>query len=159
MPKVKLDEIKIVDYQPSYRVHFEKLNKAWLEEYFSVEPVDKKVLEHPQENIIDQGGAILFARKDGSVIGTVALKPVELGVLELTKMAVDKKFQGMGTGKLLCEAAIEKAYQIGAFKLILYSNTKLETAISLYRKMGFMEIPLKKGAYGRADIMMEKSLV
>lgn len=152
-------EVKIIDYQPLYRPHFEKLNKAWLEEHFSVEPVDRKVLEHPQENIIDSGGAILFAQKDGSIIGTVALKPVELGVLELTKMAVDKEFQGLGTGKLLCEAAIEKASRIGAFKLVLYSNTKLEPAIALYRKMGFKEIPLKKGTYGRADIMMEKSLL
>jgi ribosomal protein S18 acetylase RimI-like enzyme len=42
----------------------------------------------------------------------------------------------------------------GGKRIILYSNTKLETAIALYRKLGFKEIPLD-GPYKRSDIKME----
>ena len=151
-------DLTIVDYQPAYQPYFKKFNKAWLEEYFCVEPIDEKVLEHPQENIIDHGGVILFALYEGEIIGTVALKPVQEGVIELTKMAVDKQRRGFGAGKLLCAYAINRARDMGQKKVILYSSSKLRNALGIYRKMGFTEIPLQEGMYGRADIMMALSL-
>lgn len=150
--------IEIRNYKKEWQPHFERLNKAWLEEYFTVEPIDKWVLENPEASILQEGGTILFAVKEGHVIGTVALKLAAPGVYELTKMAVDKAFQGIGAGKLLCKAAIEKAKELNARKLILYSQTSLSPAISIYRKLGFEEIPLEKGVYARADIKMELPL-
>jgi ribosomal protein S18 acetylase RimI-like enzyme len=151
-------EIEIIDYQPEYKTFFEQLNKAWLQKYFTVEPVDKYVLENPEEAILAQGGHILFARYRDQIIGTVALKLVEPGVYEMTKMAVDETFQGIGAGKILCAAAIEKARAIQAQRLILYSTRMLETAISIYNKIGFVEIPLEPGVYERANIKMEYPL-
>jgi ribosomal protein S18 acetylase RimI-like enzyme len=151
-------ELQIIPYAPELQFHFEKLNKRWLEEYFVVEPIDRQVLENPQKYIIDPGGTVLFAVSGETVLGTVALKPVEPGILEMTKMAVDVSYIGQGVGKRLCEAAIETAMKQHAFKLILYSNTKLVPAIQLYRKMGFLEVPLQVGLYQRSDIMMERVL-
>ena len=151
-------EIEIIDYKPEYRNYFEQLNKAWLEKYFTVEPVDKYVLENPEEAILAHGGHILFARFQNQIIGTVALKLMEPGVYEMTKMAVDETYQGIGGGKRLCAAAIEKAKEIKARRLILYSTRKLETAISIYNKIGFLEIPLEPGVYERANIKMEYPL-
>lgn len=151
-------EIEIIDYKPEYRSYFEQLNKAWLEKYFTVEPVDKYVLENPEEAILAQGGYILFARFQDQIIGAVALKLMEPGVYEMTKMAVDETFQGIGAGKRLCAAAIEKAKEIKAERLILYSTRRLETAISIYHKIGFVEIPLEPGVYERANIKMEYPL-
>jgi ribosomal protein S18 acetylase RimI-like enzyme len=151
-------EMQIIPYAPELQIHFEKLNKRWLEEYFVVEPIDRQVLENPQQYIIDPGGTVLFAVSGDAVLGTVALKPVEPGILEMTKMAVDVSYIGQGVGKQLCAAAIETAKKQGASKLILYSNTKLAPAIQLYRKMGFIEIPLQAGLYQRSDIMMERVL-
>lgn len=150
--------IEIIGYRPEWRHCFEQFNKAWLEEYFSVEPIDRWVLENPEEAILKGGGAILFARQEGRIIGTVALKYSEEGSLELTKMAVDKPYRGLGAGKLLCQAAIRKAAAMGAPKLILYSQTRLPAAIAIYRKMGFREIPLEAGTYERANIKMELEL-
>jgi len=150
--------ITIQSYQPQWQPYFEQFNKAWLEEYFVVEPIDKWVLEKPDEAILKDGGKILFALQDDVVIGTVALKFVEPGVYELTKMAVDKPYRGIGAGKLLCKAGIDLAASLGAHKVILYSQTGLVNAIDIYRKMGFVEIPLEKGKYARADIKMELPL-
>jgi len=148
-------ELTFLDYKPEYQPWFEKLNKAWLEEYFVVEPFDKWVLEQPDEAIIKQGGKIYFAASGSTIVGTVALRFIEDGVYELTKMGVDKAYHGGGAGQFLCRAAIDKARELGAKKLVLWSNRMLENAIHIYRKLGFTEIPVLAGTYGRADIMME----
>jgi ribosomal protein S18 acetylase RimI-like enzyme len=147
--------LKIVPYKAEYASYFEKFNKAWLEEFFVVEPIDKYVLENCEEAILSKGGKIFFAEYEGKIIGTVALMYVEPGVVELTKMAVDKNYRNVGAGKLLCRTGMEEAGKMDADKVMLYSNRKLEAAIGIYRKLGFLEIPLGKGTYQRADIKME----
>lgn len=151
-------QINILDYQPAYRPCFEQLNKAWLEEYFTVEPIDEYVLTHPEEAILEEGGVILFAALEGNIIGTVALKQVCPGTFELTKMAVDKAFQGIGAGKILCAAAIAKARELDVTELILYSQTGLKAATGIYYKIGFKEIPLEPGKSKHADIKMHLPL-
>lgn len=90
----------IEDYRPEFRIYFEKLNKAWLEEFFVVEPIDKWVLENPEEAIVEQGGRIIFVTVGEALVGTVALKKIDQDevAFELTKMAVDKSWQGKGLG-------------------------------------------------------------
>jgi N-acetylglutamate synthase-like GNAT family acetyltransferase len=148
-------ELQIIDYQPQYQPYFEKFNKAWLEEYFTVEPFDKYVLENPEEAIINNGGEIYFAKAGSKIIGTVGLRFIEDGVFELTKMAVDKTYRGAGAGKFLCQTAIDKAKEMGVKRLVLYSVRQLANAIHIYNKLGFTEIPVQPGTYERSDIMME----
>ncbi len=149
--------IEIITYQDEHQPWFEKFNRDWIEQYFWMEPIDVQVLQHPQEHILLPGGKILMALYNKEVAGTVALKFVEKGVYEFTKMAVTDKFQGKKIGYALSIAAIDKAKQLNASKIILYSNTRLETAISLYKKLGFKEVPLD-GPYKRSDIKMEYTI-
>ena len=149
-------DFKVEEYKSDYRIFFEQLNKAWLEEYFSVEPLDKWVLENPEEAILRDGGKIYFVEYHGSVIGTVALKRMENNEYEMTKMAVDKQYLRIGVGQFICSTAINKAKEeLEATRLVLYSHTSLTPAIALYKKLGFGEIPLETGKYERADIKME----
>ncbi|MGN7205374.1 GNAT family N-acetyltransferase [Pedobacter sp. SAFR-022] len=153
-----MNNVEIIEYQPEYQTSFERLNKAWLEMYFTLEPIDRYVLEQPEEAILKPGGIILLARYDGKIIGTVALKVIEPGVYEMTKMSVDQAYQGIGAGKKLCAAAIDRAKQINAKRLLLYTTSILETAISIYRKQGFVDVPLEPGVYERANVKMEYPL-
>lgn len=74
----------------------------------------------------------------------------------MAKMAVDDAWRGKGIGRLLCEAIIERARELGGHTLMLYSNRAgAAVAIALYRKLGFQELPLPTKAYARADIYME----
>ncbi len=146
--------IEIVPYQPEHQPWFEKLNRDWIEKYFWMEPIDFEVLQQPAVHILGTGGDILMATYHKEMAGTVALKFVKDGVYEFTKMAVSEKYQGKKIGFALAMAAIDKGKQLGATSIILYSSTKLETAISLYRRIGFVEIPLD-GSYQRSDIKME----
>jgi GNAT superfamily N-acetyltransferase len=145
---------KIVVYQKEHQRWFETLNRTWIEKYFWMEPIDFEVLQNPEKHILEQGGYIFMAEHDNTITGTVALKYVDRGVYEFTKMAVDEKYQGKSIGRLLAQAAIAKATQLRATKIILYSNTKLNPAIRLYESLGFIEIPLD-GPYKRSDIKME----
>ena len=147
-------ELTILEYKPEYQPWFEKFNRDWIEKHFWMEPIDVAVLQNPDDHILKKGGSILMASCDKEMAGTVALKYVEPGVYEFTKMAVDEKFRGHHIGLLLSEAAIIKARQLGAHKIILYSNTILAPAISLYRKLGFKEVPVD-AVYKRSDIKME----
>jgi len=146
--------ISVFDYSDEFQPWFEKLNRDWIEKYFWMEPVDFQVLQNPEEHIVNKGGAILMASYNKEVAGTVALKFVDQRTYEFTKMAVDEKFQGKKIGQALADAAIEKAKALGGEKIILYSNTKLTPAITLYRKIGFKEVPVD-GPYKRSDIKME----
>lgn len=149
-----LPVVSILVYQPEHQPWFEKLNRAWIEQYFWMEPIDFEVLQHPDEYIIAKGGHILMAALDKEIAGTVALKYVSPGVYEFTKMAVEEKFRGLKVGQALADAAIEKARQLGAYKIILYSSSKLTTALALYRKIGFRDVPVD-GPYKRSDVKME----
>ena len=146
--------IAIRKYQQGDQKFFESFNRAWIEEYFEMEQIDTLVLQHPEEYIINKGGTILMAEYGNAVVGTVALRPVNPRVYEFTKMAVDENYRGLKIGLALTNAALEEAKRLDATKVILYSNRKLEAAISLYRKVGFTEVPVD-ALYKRSDIKME----
>lgn len=157
MNSASISEVEIISYHTEHQLWFEKLNRDWIEKYFWMEPIDFEVLQHPEEHILKHGGTIFMGTFNKEIAGTAAVKFVEPGVYEFTKMAVDEKFQGKKIGKAIAEAAIDWCRKSGANRIILYSNTKLETAIAMYRKLGFLEIPLD-GPYKRSDIKMELRL-
>ncbi|WP_181304970.1 GNAT family N-acetyltransferase [Rufibacter sp. XAAS-G3-1] len=150
--------VLIIDYTPAHAARFRELNQAWIERYFEMEELDHKSLGDPDGYIIAKGGHIFMAEYNGELVGTCALIKVDDQTYELAKMAVTDKAQGLKIGKRLGEAAIQKAKELGAATLILLSNQKLETALHLYRKLGFAEVPDELKEYKRADIKMELAL-
>lgn len=151
-----MKKTQIIAQSPELLPEFERINKAWISKYFTIEKIDEEVLGNPQKNILDNGGKILFAQVGNAIVGTVALRKLSTGEFELTKMGVDESHQGQGIGGLLIDAAIEKAKEMNIDKLVLFSNRKLEAAISLYFKKGFLEVPVIPGKeYSRCNIKME----
>jgi N-acetylglutamate synthase-like GNAT family acetyltransferase len=148
--------IKIIDFDKKYTQNFYDLNIEWLKTVFYVEPYDEDVLSRPDKYIIDKGGFIFFAMKHDKVVGTVALMPTnKKGVFELTKMAVLPQERGQKIGQLLLQHCINFGERQNLKALLLYSNTKLENAIYLYRKYGFKELELETNSpYKRSDIKM-----
>ena len=150
--------IEIVNYTENTKDFVKTLNYEWLEKYFRVESGDVISLGDPQREIIDKQGYIYYATYHHAIVGTASLLRVDDEVYELGKMAVTSSAQGFGIGRILMEYCLDKAKELGIKKLILYSNTKLENAIHIYRKYGFIEIPLEPGHYERANIKMELDL-
>ncbi len=151
-------EIKIIGYNPEYKNDFIRLNKAWLEEYFYVEPHDLETFNHIEKDIIEKEGEIFFCLVGQEIAGTVAMIKTNDETYELAKMAVDKKFQGMKLSNLLMEACIAFAKEKNAKKIFLVSNRILKPALNLYSKFNFIEVPMDETDYERADIQMEHIL-
>jgi DNA-binding MarR family transcriptional regulator/ribosomal protein S18 acetylase RimI-like enzyme len=155
----QLHEVKIISYQKKYRSDFRKFNIEWLEKYFSVEPTDKKIIDSPEEEIINKGGEVFFALLNNEVIGTCAVVKVDRKTYELTKMAVTEKAQGKQVGNKLGLTVIGFAVSKRAKKLVLDTNHKLTAAIHLYRKLGFITVPYEyDNKYKRELIKMELNL-
>ncbi|MCC6460435.1 MAG: branched-chain amino acid aminotransferase [Saprospiraceae bacterium] len=150
-------DIRLSTWKPEFKDAFFRLNQAWIEAAgYALEPVDLAVLSDPDTHILAPGGSILAASEQGQVIGVVALRPAGERCFELTKMAVDIPWRGRGIGRQLMLAALQEARQLGARRVVLYSNTGTSgPAVQLYRKLGFREIQLEQGIYKRADIKME----
>lgn len=152
------NNLEIVPYKEIYSNFFYTLNAAWLKKYFYIEPYDEKVLSNPNKYILDSGGFIFFALYNSEVVGVVSLIK-QNDFYELSKMAVDPKFQGLKIGHCLVKHCISFGRQKAWKNIILYSHRSLETAIYLYKKLGFIEIPLEKEVhYERANIKMEITL-
>lgn len=155
-PKSHGDRIELIPYAPELKEAVKILNEEWLNKYFRVEPNDTIQLSDPQKEILDKEGMIWYARMNGEIAGTVSLLKVEEGIYELGKMAVTEKTQGYAIGNALMQLCMHIAKGKKMKKLVLYSNTKLDAAIHLYRKYGFTEVILESGHYERANIKMEK---
>jgi ribosomal protein S18 acetylase RimI-like enzyme len=74
-------------------------------------------------------------------------------------MAVSPKHRGHKIGQKLLQYCIDFSKEQGLEALMLYSARKLENAIYIYKKFGFIELELeKKSPYKRSDIKMELKL-
>ena len=51
---------EVVTYREEYREDFERLNRAWIEQYFVLEEADREVFRDPAVAIIHPGGQIFF---------------------------------------------------------------------------------------------------
>ncbi|MEL6142329.1 MAG: helix-turn-helix domain-containing GNAT family N-acetyltransferase [Bacteroidota bacterium] len=153
-------QVQMVDFEPDHAEAFRDLNFQWIEQYFTIEEADRAALEHPQSYILDKGGHIIIALLAGEPVGTCAL--IKMDSLEydyeLAKMAVAPRAQGLGIGFQLGEAILKKASVLGANTVYLESNTKLQPALALYRKLGFEEVVGQSSPYARANIKMAVKL-
>jgi ribosomal protein S18 acetylase RimI-like enzyme len=95
---------------------------------------------------VPPGGCLLVGR-DGSAeaIGIVGLKPLAAGIAEIKRLYVVPEARGLGLGKALLDRAVEEA-RAREFKRVRLDSHRVSmgAAITLYRRLGFIEIP----AYG-----------
>lgn len=150
-------QVRIINYQPSHKNAFRDLNQAWIEKYFKMEKTDHDSLDNPQEYILDKGGFILVAVIEEEVVGVCALIKMNHTKyeFELAKMAVSPNHHKKGIAWKISQSIINLANEQGAKYLYLESNTKLTPAITLYRKLGFVEVNDEPSPYERANIQME----
>jgi N-acetylglutamate synthase-like GNAT family acetyltransferase len=150
--------IELRAYQPEDAKAFRELNEAWIKKYFVLEETDREVLGDPHGHVIQPGGHIFMAFLEGRAIGCCALIPMESGVFEVAKMAVDEKYRGHGVGRKVLAYTVERARNLGASMLYLETNRKLANAIHLYESLGFQHLPPKESPYARANVFMELRL-
>ena len=160
MGKDAIESSIIIDlFKEEYELDFEALNLQWIKKYFRVEEEDRKILENPKSYVIDRGGQIFFAINDGKAIGTAAMVFVEERIFELSKMAVDPKYRGLGIGRRIIDECIKFAKNHKAQEIFLITNDKLLPALELYRSSGFeLDENYDDNRYERGNTKMKLSL-
>ena len=150
---------QIIPFRPEHAADWARLNETWLAEGgFAVEAKDRKVIDDPQGSILEPGGRIFIAERDGQAIGCCALMAMDDGGFEVAKMTAAPAARGLGLGRRLLEACEAAARAAGAPRLYLETSSTLKPAGALYRSFGFVELPPRPSPYVRADVWMEKRL-
>jgi ribosomal protein S18 acetylase RimI-like enzyme len=86
-------------------------------------------------------GVILIAELYHVPRGVVALRPLSDGIAEMKRLFVQPQARGFRLGRLLVDAVIEHARQTGYYAIRLDSLPHMQSAIALYRSLGFRDIP------------------
>jgi len=86
-------------------------------------------------------GCFIYATVNDEVVGGVAIRKLEAEICEMKRLFIYENFQSRGFGRVLCDKIIATSKEMGYSKMRLDTVSKLESAIALYQKMGFYEIP------------------
>lgn len=152
--------MKIVPYSLEYKNDFIEMNKLWISSMFVMEAEDERELGNI-EPYIEKGGQIFFALDDkNNVMACCMIAPRDDGDWEIMKFAAKGMYTGTGAGSACLKACIDYAKEQSIERIIIVSNRNCVQAIHLYRKFGFVEMPVdkEKFPFERADIAFEMFL-
>ena len=86
-------------------------------------------------------GCLLVARMGERVVGVVGMRPFRDDVCEMKRLYVRPAARGHGIGRNLSEAIVAEARREGYRAMRLDTLKRLTAANTLYRSLGFREIP------------------
>jgi putative acetyltransferase len=87
-----------------------------------------------------ESGRLLLAEIDGDAVGCVALRRLSDGICEMKRLYVNPNLRGLRIGRLLVNEIIARGRRIGYERMRLDTMPSMQTAIGMYRSLGFVEI-------------------
>ena len=85
--------------------------------------------------------AVLQARSAVEILGAVALKSLDDRRCEMKRLYCLPQSRGLGVGRRLAQAIILVAQKLGYRSMRLDTFRSMESAVALYKSLGFVEIP------------------
>jgi GNAT superfamily N-acetyltransferase len=109
--------------------------------------------------VSDGRGAFLVAYLDGRPVGCGAVRRNEPEVAEIKRMYVVPEARGRGIARHVLNELEAEARRLGVRRVVLETGLRQAEALALYRRAGFVEIPLF-GEYldSPLSVCMEKTL-
>lgn len=89
-------------------------------------------------------GGILLARQGDAVAGCIGWWRINETACEMRRLYVRPSFRGQGLGRQLVHAFVTHTRQLGYTSAEWHSLAAMESAMNLYRSMGFDEIHAKE---------------
>jgi putative acetyltransferase len=117
----------------------------------------EKDLDNLYEAYYKNKGAFLVIIFRDKIVATLGLRPLPDNCAKLKKMYVDPAHRGNGLAALLVNKVMEIARESGFEKVRLETMTAMTSAIKLYHRLGFENIPAV-AASARCDLVMEKKI-
>jgi len=102
-------------------------------------------------------GRLYIAWVEDTAAGCIALRRINDQACEMKRLYVRPEFRGFKIGQMLADQVIADARQLKYDYMLLDTLKKLESAVTLYKKLGFYEIepyyvnPLEDVVYMRLD--------
>ena len=132
---------------------------AWLEFELCFQGFEEELRTLPGKYDLPQG-RLLLALWDGEAAGIGALRPLaEEGVCEMKRLYVRPQFRGHSIGLALAQRLIQDAAEIGYQRMRLDTVPgKMDSAIAMYRRLGFRPIKPYYGTPISKTLFMELEL-
>lgn len=132
--------MKIVDGKPYIQQIKELIIEytKWLGRNLSFQNLDDE-LKDPAKKYISPEGELLVAVEGEDVLGMIAYHKHSDTRCEMKRLYVKPSCRGMKLGEKLIEELIAHARQAGYKEMVLDTIVPLQSAIHLYKKLGFTE--------------------
>lgn len=137
-----MQEIVIFEAQTS--LEFEKARQLF-KEYATTLNFDLHFQDFAHElDMLSQmysppNGCLLLARRNGKMVGCVALRKFKDDVCEMKRLYVRPQVRETRLGKELTKRIIQKAIDLGYKRMVLDTLKSMEPARRLYYSLGFRE--------------------
>jgi ribosomal protein S18 acetylase RimI-like enzyme len=147
--------MSIVQFEATHTDGFRTLVADTLPEFgFEVDPAFDSDLDDPA----DAYTALWVAVEDEEVVGSVALRDLGDGVLELKRMYLRPSRRGLGLGKRLLGAALDYARANDAVAVRLDTSEQMVAAQRLYEAHGFERVSGSAPRQGQCRLLYELRL-
>ena len=103
-------------------------------------------------------GRLYLALWDGEAAGCIALRKLDEQRCEMKRLYVRPAFRGHKIGDVLVDRILQDAKAIGYRYMLLDTLPFLESAIHMYQKRGFYEIPCYNDSPVETTIFMQYDL-
>ena len=135
----------LVSHDPSFQIYLDI-------QHYEDEIRDLKVKYGRPE------GRLYLALWEGEAAGCIALRKLDEQCCEMKRLYVRPAFRGHKIGDALVDRVIQDARAIGYRYLLLDTLPFLESAIHMYQKRGFYEIPCYNDSPVETTIFMQYDL-
>jgi GNAT superfamily N-acetyltransferase len=146
----------IVPFEAAYAAGFRSLVCDTLREFgFEPDPEFDADLDEPARAYT----AVWVVVRNDAVVGSVALRDLGQGAVELKRMYLRPTERGRGLGKRLLEIALEWARSHGVRVVRLDTSERMVAAQRLYEAQGFVRVPGDAPRQGQCRLLYELRLV
>jgi putative acetyltransferase len=106
-------------------------------------------LRAPASHARKLGGMWWIAEDAGRIVGSASIMPAGADA-ELKKLYVAHAMRGRGLGSQLVRLVEEAARERGAQRLVLWTDTRFESAHRLYERLGYIRQPGTRALHDRS---------